>query len=220
MTFLPVAFYDKNSSGRLVSRVAGDIENMNEMFTSILIFIFKDLILMAGILVILFSIDAKLALYLSLLVPVIVISIRSFSKSLRNSFRTIRQKIAEINHSFSEAVTGIKIIQTTSSRDRFMRRFETLNFEHFTAAMFQIKIFSIFMPFIGFLGVLSVAVIIWTGSFQVVEKSMTLGGLVAFLTYMKLFFRPLRELSEKFNLLQSALASAERIITIINTDQA
>jgi ATP-binding cassette subfamily B protein len=220
MTFLPVAFYDKNSSGRLVSRVAGDIENMNEMFTSILIFIFKDLFLMAGILVILFTIDVKLALYLSLLVPVIVISIRSFSKSLRNSFRTIRQKIAEINHSFSEAVTGIKIIQTTSSRDRFMRRFETLNFEHFTAAMFQIKIFSIFMPFIGFLGVLSVAVIIWTGSFQVVEKSMTLGGLVAFLTYMKLFFRPLRELSEKFNLLQSALASAERIITIINTDQA
>lgn len=220
MSFLPVAFYDKNSSGRLVSRVAGDVENMNEMFTSILIFIFKDLLLMTGILVILFTIDIKLALYLSLLVPVIVISIGLFSKILRNTFRTIRQKIAEINHSFSEAITGIKIIQTTSSRDRFMQKFENLNFEHFTAALFQIKIFSIFMPFIGFLGVLSVAIIIWAGSFEVVEKSLTLGELVAFLTYMKLFFRPLRELSEKFNLLQNALASAERIISVLNNDKA
>ena len=220
MSFLPVAIYDKNSSGRLVSRVAGDVENMNEMFTSILIFIFKDLLLMTGILVILFTIDIKLALYLSLLVPVIVISIGLFSKILRNTFRTIRQKIAEINHSFSEAITGIKIIQTTSSRDRFMQKFENLNFEHFTAALFQIKIFSIFMPFIGFLGVLSVAIIIWAGSFEVVEKSLTLGELVAFLTYMKLFFRPLRELSEKFNLLQNALASAERIISVLNNDKA
>ena len=220
MTFLPVAFYDKNSSGRLVSRVAGDVENMNEMFTSILIFIFKDLMLMAGILFILFTIDVKLALYLSLLVPVIIISIALFSKILRNVFRTIRQKIAEINHSFSEAITGIKIIQTTSSQKRFLQRFKNLNFEHFTAALFQIKVFSIFMPFIGFLGVASVAIIIWGGSFGVIEKSLTLGELVAFLTYMKLFFRPLRELSEKFNLLQNALASAERIVNVLNNDKA
>ncbi|MBW2654240.1 MAG: ABC transporter ATP-binding protein [Deltaproteobacteria bacterium] len=220
MTFLPVAFYDKNSSGRLVSRVAGDVENMNEMFTSILLFIFKDILLMIGILIILFTIDIKLSFYLSLLVPVIVISIGVFSKILRKTFRTIRQKIAEINHSFSEAISGIKIIQTTSSRNTFMQRFVTLNFEHFTATLFQIKIFSIFMPFIGFLGVLSVAIILWTGSFEIIEKSLTLGELVAFLTYMKLFFRPLRELSEKFNLLQSALASAERIISILNNDKA
>jgi len=220
MTFLPVAFYDKNSSGRLVSRVAGDVENMNEMFTSILLFIFKDILLMIGILIILFTIDIKLSFYLSLLVPVIVISIGVFSKILRKTFRTIRQKIAEINHSFSEAISGIKIIQTTSSRNTFMQRFVTLNFEHFTATLFQIKIFSIFMPFIGFLGVLSVAIILWTGSFEIIEKSLTLGEFVAFLTYMKLFFRPLRELSEKFNLLQSALASAERIISILNKDKA
>jgi len=220
MTFLPVAFYDKNSSGRMVSRVAGDIENMNEMFTSILIFIFKDLMLMAGILVILYTINIRLGFYLSLLVPVIVISIAMFSKILRTVFRTLRQKIAEINHSFSEAITGIKIIQTSSSQNKFMQGFKNLNSEHFMAAVFQIKIFSIFMPFIGFLGVLSTAIIIWGGSFGVVEKSLTLGELVAFLTYMKLFFRPLRELSEKFNLLQNALASAERIVNVLNTDTA
>lgn len=220
MTFLPVAYFDKNSSGRLVSRVTGDIENMNEMFTSILIFIFKDLVLMIGILVILFNINQDLTLYLSLLVPVIFICIAIFSKILRNAFRSIRQKIAEINHSFSEAITGIKIVQTTASQNRFFKRFKTLNFEHFKAALFQIKIFAIFMPFIGFLGVVSVAIIIWTGSFKVTNQALTLGELVAFLTYMKLFFRPLRDLSEKFNLLQNALASAERVIAIFNTTHA
>lgn len=220
ITRLPVAFFDKNTSGRLVSRVAGDVENMNEMFTSILIFIFKDLLMMAGVFVILFSINSRMALYLSFLIPVITISILFFSKILRDVFRTIRQKLAEINHSFSEAISGIKIIQTTSSRGRFTERFFNLNFDHYSAALLQIRVFSVFMPFIGFLGVLSVAVIIYAGSLQVIDLSLTLGELVAFLTYMKLFFRPLRELAEKFNLLQSALASAERIVTILNTDQA
>jgi len=215
MTRLEVAFYDQNSSGRLVSRVAGDVENMNEMFTSVLVFLFKDLFLMAGILVILFTIDFTLALYLSLLIPIIVITTIGFSKVLRKAFRTIRQKIAEINHSFSEGITGIKIIQTTASQGSFSKRFKTLNFEHFAATLFQIKMFSVFMPFIGFLGVISVAIIIWTASFKFLENTLTLGELVAFLTYMKLFFRPLRELSEKFNLLQNALASAERIVTVL-----
>ncbi len=220
MTGLPVSYYDKNSSGRLVSRVAGDIENMNEMFTSVLVFIFKDLLLMLGILVVMFSLNARMALTLSLVVPLILISIMAFSKILRNAFRTIRQKIAEINHSFSEGIIGVKIIQTTSSKDRFMKRFKQLNHEHFTAAMFQIKIFAMFMPFIGFLGVISIAVILWTGSFAVMDQTLTLGELVAFLSYMKLFFRPLRDLSEKFNLLQNALASAERIILVLEQPKA
>jgi ATP-binding cassette subfamily B protein len=220
MTDLPVSYYDKNASGRLVARVAGDIENMNEMFTSILVFIFKDLILMAGIFVVLFTINARLALYLAVIIPVIALSIACFSKMLRRVFRTIRQKIAEINHRFSEGITGIKVIQTTSARKRFIREFQRLNKAHFNAAMSQIRIFAVFMPFIGFLGVLCTAVIIWTGSFYVADHSLTLGQLVAFLTYMKLFFRPLRELSEKFNLLQNALASAERIITVLQTPKA
>jgi len=216
ITFLPVSFFDKNSSGRLVSRVAGDVENMNEMFTSILIFIFKDLFLMTGILVILFTIDAKLTFYLSLLVPIIIICIFGFSKVLRTAFRAIRQKMAEINHSFSEAISGIKIIQTNAARDNFISRFKQLNFENYAASLFQIKIFSIFMPFIGFLGVVSIAIILWSASFKVIENALTIGELVAFLTYMRLFFRPLRELSEKFNLLQNALASAERIVTVLD----
>ncbi|MBU0971280.1 MAG: ABC transporter ATP-binding protein/permease [Proteobacteria bacterium] len=220
MTGLPVSYYDKNSSGRLVSRVAGDIENMNEMFTSVLVFIFKDLVLMTGILGVMFFINARMALTLFLVVPLIIASVLVFSKILRNAFRTIRQKIAEINHSFSEGIIGIKIIQTIPSKKPFMKRFARLNQEHFSAAMFQIRIFALFMPFIGFLGVASIAVILWTGSFAIMDQTLSLGELIAFLSYMKLFFRPLRDLSEKFNLLQNALSSAERIILVLQQPKA
>ncbi|MBU0969838.1 MAG: ABC transporter ATP-binding protein/permease [Proteobacteria bacterium] len=220
MTGLPVSYYDKNSSGRLVSRVAGDIENMNEMFTSVLVFIFKDLTLLVGILGVMFFLNARMTATLFLIVPVIIIGVLAFSKILRTAFRTIRQKIAEINHSFSEGITGVKIIQTTATKGRFLERFKQLNQDHFTAAMYQIEIFAMFMPFIGFLGAVSIALILWSGSFAVMNHTLTLGELVAFLSYMKLFFRPLRDLSEKFNLLQNALASAERIIFVLQQPKA
>ena len=217
MTGLPVAYFDTHPSGRLVSRVAGDIENMNEMFTSILVFIFKDLLLMAGIFAVLYATNARLAFYLTLILPVIAFTVLYFRKKIREVFRRIRQKIAEINHRFSEGITGIKVIQTTMARERFIMAFKDLNRSHFNAAMDQIRLFAIFMPFIGFMGVLATALILWGGSSMVADATLTLGEMVAFLSYMKLFFRPLRELSEKFNLLQNALASAERIITVLNT---
>jgi len=217
MVGLPVAYFDTHPSGRLVARVAGDIENMNEMFTSILVFIFKDILLMAGIFAVLYATNARLAFYLTLILPVIAFTVLYFRKKIREVFRQLRQKIAEINHRFSEGITGIKVIQTTMARERFISSFKDLNRSHFHAAMDQIKIFAIFMPFIGFMGILATAVILWGGSFMVADATLTLGEMVAFLSYMKLFFRPLRELSEKFNLLQNALASAERIITVLTT---
>jgi len=216
MVYLPVSFYDSNTSGRLVSRVAGDVENMNEMFTNILVFIFKDLVFMVSILGIMFYINFKLTLYLFILVPFVLFSIFLFSRMSRKVFRTLRQKISEINHSFSESITGIATLQTTSSTSVFLKRFKNLNLEHFNAGMKQIRIFSIFMPFVGFLGVLSVGIIIYFGGVEVINNKITIGVLVAFLAYMKMFFRPVRELSEKFNLLQNALASAERIISVLN----
>lgn len=220
MTDLPVAYFDKNASGRLVARVAGDIENMNEMFTSVLIFIFRDLLLMAGVFGILFFTNHRLTFYLSLIVPVVFAGVVYFSGILRRVFRTLRQKTAEINHRFSEAITGIRVIQTCMAGPHFIREFKRLNLAHFSAAMSHIRVFAVFMPMVGLMGTLAVAVIIWNGSFMVQSQTLTIGELAAFLTYMKLFFRPLRELSEKFNLLQNALASAERIITVLNTPRA
>ncbi len=215
MLYLPVSFYDSNTSGRLVSRVAGDVENMNEMFTNILVFLFKDIVFMVCILSVMFYINLKLTLFLAMLVPFIVLTIILFSRISRNVFRTLRQKISEINHKFSESITGIAILQSTSSSDIFLKRFKNLNFEYFKAGMFQIQIFAVFMPFVGFLGILSVGIIIYIGGNKVDNGEITIGILVAFLSYMKMFFRPVRELSEKFNLLQNALASGERIISVL-----
>ncbi|WP_020588248.1 ABC transporter ATP-binding protein [Desulfobacter curvatus] len=220
MTDLPVAYFDKNASGRLVARVAGDIENMNEMFTSVLVFIFRDLLLMAGVFVILFFTNHRLTFYLSLIIPVVFAGVVYFSGILRRVFRTLRQKNAEINHRFSEAITGIRVIQTCMAGPHFIHEFKRLNLAHFRAAMAHIRVFAVFMPMVGLMGTLAVAVIIWNGSFMVQSQGLTIGELAAFLTYMKLFFRPLRELSEKFNLLQNALASAERIITVLNTPKS
>ena len=216
MSLLPVSYFDEFSSGRLVSRVAGDVENMNEMFSSILVFVFRDLVLMVGILAVMFTMNATLALHISAVVPVILFGILFFSKISRKVFRTLRQKIGEINHVFSETVNGIKIIQTTSGVDLFLRKFDRINTDHFKAGLYQIRIFAIFMPFIGFLSTVGTGIIIWTGGAEIVQEEITIGVLVAFLSYIKMFFRPVRDLSEKFNLLQNALASGERIVSVLN----
>jgi ATP-binding cassette subfamily B protein len=216
MADLPVSFYDKNSTGRLVSRVTSDIENMNEMFSSILIFIFKDFVLMAAIVVIMFFYDVKFAAFVISVVPLVIITVLFFSRISRKAFRTMRQKIAGINNSFSENISGIKIIHTTSSFKYFFSKFNKLNYENFKAGMTQIKIFGIFMPLIEFFNLISLAIIIVYGGWRVTETELTTGVLVAFISYMKMFFRPVRDLSEKFNLLQNAFASAERIVNILN----
>ena len=191
MTDLPVAYFDKNASGRLVARVAGDIENMNEMFTTVLVFIFRDLLLMAGVFVILFFTNHRLASYLSLILPVIFVGVVYFSGILRRIFRTLRQKNAEINHRFSEAITGIRAIKTCMAVPHFIHEFKRLNLAHFKAAMAHIRMFAVFMPVVGLMGTLAVAVIIWNGSFMVQRQVLTIGELAAFLTYMKLFFQAL-----------------------------
>ncbi len=215
MTGLPISYFDKNASGRMVSRVAGDIENMSEMFTSGLVFMARDAALMLGIMVMAIFMSPALALYLAWLVPALVAGIFFFGKASRKVFRTIRQKLGEINHHFSEAITGFLAIQLTASHRVVMERFAALNLAHFQAALRQIKLFALFMPVLNLLGTISIAVVIWKGASLVLKQELTLGELVAFLTYVRMFFRPLRELSEKFSIFQNAMASAERIVSVL-----
>ncbi|MEA1968250.1 MAG: ABC transporter ATP-binding protein [Thermodesulfobacteriota bacterium] len=219
MTNLPVSYFDAHSSGRLVSRVTNDIENMNEMFTGILLFLFKDIVLMTGIMAAMLLMDVKLALAVFCVVPLVFAGITFFSALSRKAFRIIRKKVAEINHSFSESISGIKIIQTTDGFNVFLKKFKKINFEHYQAGMTQIRVFALFMPLIGFLSTLCVGIIIYYGSLRILRLEISLGIVVAFISYTKMFFRPVRELSEKFNLLQSSLASAERIVKVLDLDQ-
>jgi ATP-binding cassette subfamily B protein len=209
-------FFTRNPAGRLVTRVTSDIQNMHELFTSIIVFVFKDLFLLIGISVMLFVIHWKLALAAFSVLPLVVASAIYFSRRAREAFRTLRVKTAEINTRFSETVSGIRVIQMFRQEQNNYRKFEILNHEYYLAGMRQLHVFALFMPVIEFLGILATASIIYFGGLRVLSDSITIGSLAAFITYMKMFFRPIRDIAEKYNILQNALSSAERIFQIFD----
>jgi ATP-binding cassette subfamily B multidrug efflux pump len=216
---LSVAFFTRNPVGRLVTRVTNDIQNMHELFTSVIAFVFKDLFLLLGIAVVLISIHLKLALVSFMVIPFVLYASFHFSGQAREAYRTLRIKIAEINTRFSETIGGIKIIQLFLQEKQNYLGFKNLNHEHYLAGMRQIHVFAIFMPVIEILGATAIAVVIYYGGGGVLAGNISLGALVAFLSYMRMFFRPIRDIAEKYNILQNSMASAERIFLILDSSE-
>ncbi len=213
---LSVAFFTKNPVGRLVTRTTNDIQNMHEMFTSVITFMFKDLFLLIGITIVLLSINTRLALITLTVLPVLVVIVIKFSGVAREAFREIRIKIAEINSRFSETIEGIRIVQLFRQESKNYQDLKKLNYEYYLAGMRQVKVFAIFMPLIELMGTVAVALIIFYGGSGVLDGAISLGSLVAFIFYMRMFFRPIRDIAEKINIMQNALASAERIFLILD----
>lgn len=211
-------FFNRNPVGKLVTRLTNDIQNMYEMFTSVIVSLFNDLARLVGILVILMLMNWRLALMMLVLVPLILFNTVLFSRLARLAFRDIRTQLARLNSFLQEAIGGISIIQLFSREEYTRARFEDLNEAYMQRSLYQIKIFGIFMPLLEVLSSLAVALIIWYGGGQIIRDQMTIGMLVAFLAYMRLFFQPLRELSQKYSVVQSALASAERIFQLLDTE--
>ncbi len=214
---LSVAFFSRNSVGRLVTRTTNDIQNLYEMFTSVITFVFKDLFLLVGIAVVLLSIDWRLALVCFTVIPFVLWASFVFARHAREAFRTLKIKLAEINTRFAETIGGVKVIQAFRQEQRNYRRFKTLNRENYQAGMRQIHVFAIFMPVIELLGSVAIAIVIFYGGRRVLGDGITLGALVAFISYMKMFFRPIRDIAEKYNIMQNAMASAERIFQILDS---
>ncbi len=214
---LPLTFFTRHPVGRLVTRVTNDIQNMHEMFTSVVSFVFQDLFLVAGITVLLLSIDFKLACICLLLLPLVVLTAYRFAEIARGAFRTLQIKIAEINTRFSETIQGIHVIQLFRHETENLRTFAGLNHEHYLTGMKQVRVFAVFMPLIELLASAALALVIYFGGGSVMEHTITLGALTAFISYMRMFFRPIRDIAEKFNILQNAMASAERIFLILDT---
>ena len=212
---LSTAFFTRNPVGRLVTRVTNDIQNMHELFTSVIAFVFKDLFLLVGIAVVLIGIHLKLALVSFTVIPFVLYASIHFSGQAREAYRTLRIKIAEINTRFSETIGGIKVIQLFLQEKQNYLKFKNLNHEHYLAGMKQIHVFAIFMPVIEILGAAAISVVIFYGGAGVLSGTISLGALVAFLSYMKMFFRPIRDIAEKYNILQNAMASAERSIPLV-----
>jgi ATP-binding cassette subfamily B protein len=212
-----MTFFARNPVARLVTRVTNDVQNMHELFTSVLSMLFKDLFLLLGIGIVLLTMDWRLALAAFTVVPLVVLASWWFSRRVRDVFRLLRVKIAEINTRFAETIGGIKVIQSFRREADNEKRFRHLNHENYLAGMEQIHILAIFMPLVEVLGVITVAIVILYGGGRILSGEMTLGVLVAFIAYLRMFFRPIRDLSEKYNILQNALASAERLFQIMDS---
>ena len=215
---LSIEFFSRNPVGRLVTRMTNDVQNMHELFTSLIAFVFKDLFLLVGIAVVLTVMNPKLALTTFAILPFVIFASVFFSKRAREVFRVLRIKIAEINTHFSETIGGMKVIQLFRNEEANQRRFNELNHENYLAGMRQIRVLGTFLPTIEVLAVTAVAVVIYYGGSSVVDGGLSLGALVAFIAYMKMFFQPIRDLAEKYNILQNAMASAERIFLILDSD--
>jgi ABC-type multidrug transport system fused ATPase/permease subunit len=211
-----VRFFDRHPVGRLVTRVTNDIENLNEMFKSVMVTVFKDFFILTGILIILLYLNWRLALVAFALLPIIFGMALLFSSLAREAFRELRAKVAKMNAFLQERITAMRVIQLFASEPFQQERFAAINHENYVAGMKQIKIFAVFMPVMDLFSSFAVALIIWYGGGKVINEQLSLGSLVAFISYIQMFFRPIRDISEKYNIMQSAMASTERIVEFLD----
>jgi ATP-binding cassette subfamily B protein len=219
MERLSMPFFTRNPVGRLVTRATNDVQNMHELFTSVISMVFKDIFLLVGITIAMLSLSPSLALASFTVLPLVVLAVITFAGKARDIFRSLRVKVAEINTRFAETIGGIKVIQSFRKEEINYDRFRELNHENYLIGMRQIHVLAVFMPLMEVLGMIALAIVIYYGGRGVLSEQITLGVLAAFLSYLKMFFRPIRDLSEKFNILQNAMASAERIFLVLDNHE-
>jgi len=211
-----VSFFDRNPVGRLVTRVTNDIENLNEMFKSVIITVFKDIFILSGILMILLYLNWRLALASFIIIPFIFGFTLLFSSFAREAFREMRETVAKINTFLQERLSSMRIVQLFAREEFQAETFSRINHKNYLAGMKQIRIFAVFMPIMELLSSFAVALVIWHGGGKVIGEQLSLGSLVAFISYIQMFFKPIRDISEKYNIMQSAMASTERILEFMD----
>ena len=214
---LHVSFFDRNPVGRLVTRVTSEVDALNEMFTAGVVSIFEDIFVLVGILAIMLNMSWRLALITFAVLPLIFYATTLFRKAVRESYRRIRIAIAKINSYLQEHVTGIVVLQLFNREQKSYERFEKINRTHMDAFKDAILAHAIYYPIVEVLSAIAIACVVWFGGNQVLRNAVSLGVLVAFMQYAQRFFRPIQDLSEKYNILQSAMASSERIFKLLDT---
>ena len=212
-----MSYYDRHPVGRTMTRVTSDVDVLNELFSSGVVAVFGDVFTLAGIMVVLLVMDWRLALIAFSVLPLIVLVTHWFRRGVRESYRAVRLWVARINAFLQERITGMATIQLFRQEGRTFGRFDEINQRHRDANIDSIYYYALFYPAIEIIAALAGALIIWWGGGWVVEGSLTLGALVAFIQYSQRFFRPISDMSEKFNMLQSAMAASERIFALLDT---
>jgi ATP-binding cassette subfamily B protein len=213
-----IAYFDKNPVGRLMTRLTSDVEVLNETFTSGVVAIFLDVFTLAGIMIVLCYLSLKLALITFLVLPALFVAAMIFRARVRVSYRNVRKRVAAINAFLQENITGMNVVQVFNREkpqfDKFSRRNQRLYQGHIDTIM----AYAVFYPVIEILSSVAIALILWYGGGGVMKGALTFGALVAFIQYAQRFYRPIMDLSEKYNVLQSAMASSERIFALLDSE--
>ncbi len=208
---LPQSFFDKNPVGRLSTRVTNDINAINEMYTSVMVQFFKDILVVIGVFVVMFYMNKKLTVFVFILTLLMLIFASLFRMKLKTVYRDVRTSIAKLNAFVQESVRGIILIKLYNKEIENYEKFKGVNSENYKANMDQLWVYATFRPFIEFTSVFTVAFILWYGGLNVLSFDLTLGALIAYLYYVRLLFRPIMELAEKYNIFQSAAAASENL---------
>jgi len=214
---LDIAYYDRNPVGRLITRVTTDVDVLNDLFASGLVTILGDLLMLGFVLLAMVRLSPGLTLLVLAVLPVVVLVTIAFRRSVANSYRRIRVAIAKINSYLQEHITGITVVQLFNREEISRREFERVNREHMIAFKDSINAYGWFYPAVEFLSMLALAMLLSYGGWRVLSGAMTIGVVVAFFQYGLRFFRPIQDLSDKYNVLQGAMAASERIFKLLDT---
>jgi ATP-binding cassette subfamily B multidrug efflux pump len=213
---LPLSFFDRNPVGRLVTRVTSDVDTLNELFAAGVVAMLGDFFMLTAIVVVMLELDWRLALAAFCVLPLIGLVTMVFRRSVRDANRRIRTAIARINSFLQEHISGMSVVQIFGHERKSREQFADANRAHMLAFKDAILAFALFYPMVEFIGVMAIAVVLWYGGNRVLAHTLELGIVTAFIQYAQQFFRPIQDLSEKYNLLQTAMASSERIFKLLD----
>ncbi|CUS80196.1 ATP-binding cassette, subfamily B [Candidatus Kryptonium thompsonii] len=214
---LALRFFDKNPTGRLVTRVTNDVESLNEMYSSGIVLVFGDIFTILGILYFMFKLSFELSLVTLSVLPLLFYATFLFRKKAREAYREVRTLIAKINAFLQEHFSGISVIQVFHRGEEEFKKFDQINAKYRDANIKSIFYYAVFFPAVELISAIGIGLIIWYGGGEVIKGTVTIGVLISFLQYTEMFFRPVRDLSEKYNIFQTAMASAERIFKLLDT---
>src|ERR1700730_12498841 len=212
-----VAFFDRNPVGRLVTRLTTDVDALNELFSSGLLMILGDLLMLSFVILAMLKLSPGMTAFLLAVMPVVVLVTMQFRRSVQQSYRRIRVAIARINSYLQEHINGIAVLQLFNREERSRAEFAQINRDHMEAFKDAITAYGWFYPVVEFLGMLALALLLAYGGFRIRGGALSLGIFVAFFQFGLRFFRPIQDLSEKYNILQSAMAASERVFKLLDT---
>lgn len=213
---LSLKFYDKNPIGRLITRVTNDVEVLNEMFSSGIVMVFTDIFTIIGILYFMFTMNWQLALVSLSVLPILFYATFLFRRKARETYRDVRLQVARINTFMQEHITGMSVDQIFNREQKSFQKFSDINASHRDANIKSIFYYAVFYPGVELIGAIAVGLIIWYSGVEALSGAITLGTVMAFFQFNEMFWRPVRDLSEKYNIMQTAMASSERIFKLLD----